>query len=400
MLSQNDHIPETTGEFLGDETLTEALPVCPSEGEHSGLGRDELQANYEALVREKAIFYPVAYRFLRELGRGRQGVVFLGLRQGARGCLTRHAVKMFDPSIYPAAREYWTDMGRIAHQISELQSVHSPNLVGRDIYEEVNGVGYIQMDAVDGMDLRRFLNGQHLQRAIKNSTDEEWARFTDVIFRLDDGRVTIQPGVALNIMRQVLRGIEALHVRGFIHSDVKPGNIMINRSGFAQVVDFGRAVRVDERVRFLLGSPMYMAPETHRREPSSPQSDLFGAGLVAIELLRGGPFIDAHSMSESDVLEHKLKLKDNLHKLLPAHVQQNHELVDMLRRFVEPNPEDRFPSAMAAESDQGLRLVHRQLTHLGKDTQYDRELQLYMSKLVDPATDRIEWSGGPGPSLT
>jgi len=42
----------------------------------------QLIENYAAIVRARAIFYPVAYQFLSELGRGRQGVVFLGLRQG------------------------------------------------------------------------------------------------------------------------------------------------------------------------------------------------------------------------------------------------------------------------------------------------------------------------------
>ena len=65
----------------------------------TGAGSRQLAANYRAILAARAIHYPVAYRFPRELGRGRQGIVFLGLRQGARGCVTRHAIKLFDPSI-------------------------------------------------------------------------------------------------------------------------------------------------------------------------------------------------------------------------------------------------------------------------------------------------------------
>ncbi|HEY8240768.1 MAG TPA: hypothetical protein VIH35_04940, partial [Kiritimatiellia bacterium] len=101
-----------------------------------GRGTAQLVGNYRAIVEARAIYYPVAYRFVRELGRGRQGIVYLGLRQGARGSVTRHAIKIFDPGIYPSAKKYWTDMGRIAAQTTRLQTVKSPNLVTPDIYEE------------------------------------------------------------------------------------------------------------------------------------------------------------------------------------------------------------------------------------------------------------------------
>ena len=65
----------------------------------SGMTLDHLRKNYESITTASAIYYPVAYQFVRELGRGHQGRVFLALRQGARGCITEHAIKLFDPSI-------------------------------------------------------------------------------------------------------------------------------------------------------------------------------------------------------------------------------------------------------------------------------------------------------------
>lgn len=391
MPRRNQYFDTTQVDLTAIETATETQSEGMGFTRSGGLGSRPLQANYESIIRDLGIPYPVAYRFLRELGRGRQGVVFLGLRQGARGCVTRHAIKLFDPSIYPSAKKYWTDMGRIANQVSALHNVHSPNLVGRDIYEESNGIGYLQMDAVDGIDLRCFLDGDHLHRAKQRSTPEEWARFTDTIFRVQDGYIAIQPGVALHILRQMLRGLEVLHKHGFVHSDVKPGNIMIDRLGYVKLVDFGRAVRANEPMSLLLGSPLYMSPETHRRQPSLVQSDLFSVGLVGLEILRGEPFMDPRGLKEADLLDMKLNLSGRLLQILPEHVRQNEELVDLLRRFVEPNPEDRFASAEIAESgNEGLRLVHKQLTQLGKDSQYERELEKYLSKLVDDRTGMIE----------
>lgn len=357
-----------------------------------GKGTAQLVANYRAIVEARAIYYPVAYRFLRELGRGRQGIVYQGLRQGARGSVTRHAIKVFDPGIYPNAKKYWTDMGRIAAQTSRLQQVRSPNLVSPDIYEEYNGIGYLQMEMINGVGLRFLLDGKHLEKARKSCTPAEWARFTDVIFRMNGTKMSIQPGVAIYIMRRVLRGIEQLHQLGFVHCDVKPANIMIDLLGYVRVIDFGRAVTNDEQITFLLGTPMYMAPEMHRREKAMLRSDIYAAGLVLLEMLRGEPLVPlGQQLTENELLARKLKLFDELPSYLPDHVRQNARFVEVMRRFLDPDPSKRFVDAQDAESGkQGLIIVHKQLALAGKDTEYGRELEDYLSRLVHPTTGQIE----------
>lgn len=344
----------------------------------------QLAENFKTIIRARAIYYPVAYQFLRELGRGRQGIVFLGLRQGARGCVTRHAIKLFDPSNYPLPEPYWTDMGRIAVQTSRLQAMQSPNLVARDSYEETYGIGYLQMEAIDGLDLKRFMDGAHLERARLKSTREEWSRFTDVIFQLDGKITRIQPGIAIYIMRMMLRGLEALNAMGFVHCDVKPGNVMIDRLGYVKLVDFGRAVSAGEKSSWLLGTPLYMAPEIHRRQPPLIQSDIFSVGLVCLEMLRGAPVCDP-TMNESELLQFKLKLADNLNGYLPLYVSQNERFVHTLRRLLAADPARRFATASEADSGpDGVLHVHKQLVHMGKDTEYGRELEHYLSKCMEP----------------
>jgi len=372
---------ETT---MVEQNRQETATATDTSGHFPSLTMERLKENYHNLVREQAIYYPVAYRFVRELGRGRQGIVFLGLRQGSRGCITRHAIKLFDPSIYRSPREYWTDMGRIAAQTSILQTIRSPNLVARDVYEETGGIGYVQMEAIMGFDLRFILTGGHLERVRQASSPEEWSRYTDVIFRLGGPRPAIQPGVALYIMRQMLRGLEALHELGFLHCDVKPSNTMIDRLGYVKLIDYGRAIRIGERPLFLLGSPMYMAPEIHRRERFTVQADIYSVGIVGLEMLTGRPLIESGRPSESELLEIKRGLPDRIPQLLPDDVRRNETLVALLRRFVEFTPENRFGSASEAESSSGLRIVHRQLTQLGKDTEYGRELEAYLEKLLPP----------------
>lgn len=356
-----------------------------------GKGMPQLISNYRAIIQARTIYYPVAYRFTKELGRGRQGIVFLGLRQGARGCVTRHAIKVFDPSIYPNAKKYWTDMGRIAAQTSKLQTLKSPNLVAPDIYEEYNGIGYVQMERVDGIGLRYLLDGQHLPRVRSLSSPKEWSTFTDVVFRLTGNRMSIQPGVAIYIMRRVLRALESLHDLGFVHCDVKPSNIMIDRLGYVKLIDYGRANVVNEKLSFLLGTPLFMAPEMHRREPASIQSDIYSVGLVGLEMLRGEPLMSGTRFNESDLLQYKLTLCQRLPEILPEHVRRNNEFVQVLSRFLDPDPRKRFSSAQEAESGPGgLILVHKQLALLGQDTEYGRELEGYLTKLVNPRTGQVE----------
>ncbi len=376
MLNEEQLNKTTMVDLLSQETQTD-----PAAGQAMPEPPDirRLRENYAAIIRDRAIYYPVAYRLEKTLGRGRQGIVFLGLRQGARGCITYHAIKLFDPVIYPNTQKYWNDMGRIADQISRLQAVRSPNLVDRDVYEETNGIGYVQMEAIDGVDLGYFLDGRHLERARPRVSAREWAHFTDVIFRCERGVTSIQPGVALYIMRQTLRGLEVLHDKDFIHSDIKPANIMIDGLGNVKIVDFGRAVRKQEKMSILLGSPLYMAPEIHRRESGSVESDIYSVGLVGLEMLRGTPLVDTSNMSEADLLAYKMRLPEELPRLLPPHVLQNATFVALLRRFIDPDPGRRFHRCADAESgEQGLRVLHKQLTTAGKDAEYGRELETYL----------------------
>lgn len=351
----------------------------------------QLQRNYQAMLDARAIYYPVAYQFLRKLGQGRQGAVFLGLRQGARGCITEHAIKVYDPSIYRSPEEYWTDMGRIASQISRLQRLQSPNIVTRHTYEETYGIGYVQMEAVDGIDLRTFLSRKHLDRAMKQSTAKEMAEFSRLMFRLEGERISVRSGLVLYILRGVLRGLERLHEMNFLHSDVKPANIMFDRLGYVKLIDFGRAVTVGEELSFLLGSPMYMSIETHERRPGGPESDLFSVGLVALEMLRGYPLMEDPNSSEHELLAMKRGILNNLPDLLPPDVLDNADMVEMLRKLLHKEPSNRYANAKDADAGHGgLGSINKRRVRAGQDTEYERVLSDYLAKLVDFTTDRIE----------
>lgn len=347
--------------------------------------------NYGSIINAKGIYYPVAYQFARLLGCGQQGHVFLALRQGARGCITETAVKLYSPALYGSPQEYWTDMGRIAAQISRMQRIQSPNMVSRHSYEETYGIGYVEMEAIDGVDLARLMNRNLLNLAMTRSTPDEWAKFSHTVFRLENNRMRLQPGFVVYLLRGILRGLERLHALGFLHFDLKPGNVMLDRLGSVKVIDFGRALMINENVSFLFGSPLYMAPETHRREAGSPQSDLYSVGLIALELLVGEPIVADRTLNEDGLLAVKLQLVNRLKSILPSYVLVNTDLVEILRKLLAPVAADRYASAREAEiGESGLAVIDKQLIYAGLDTEYARDLSDYLAKLIDPQTQRIE----------
>jgi serine/threonine protein kinase len=167
-----------------------------------------------------------------------------------------------------------------------------------------------------------------------------------------------------------------------VHGDVKPANTMVDRLGYVKLVDFGRAVSIGDPSTWLLGTPVYMAPEIHRRQPPTVQSDLYSTGLVGVEMLRGDRITGSLTM-ESDLLAFKLKLPERLPGLLPPYVSRNERFMRTLQRMLDPDPARRFTSASDADSgSEGLLYVHKQLVHMGKDTEYGRELEHYLARFV------------------
>jgi len=118
-------------------------------------------------------------------------------------------------------------------------------------------------------------------------------------------RGTLAPAVAASITAQVLRGLAAVHARGIIHRDVKPENVLLEDGGsqpLAKLGDFGIARLADgpslTRLTGVIGTPDYLAPELAERSAPTLAADVYGAGIMAYELLCGvPPFSGGHAMA-------------------------------------------------------------------------------------------------------
>ncbi len=390
-LDQNETMPiSESNTVLGTTTFASSTTSSHSPE----MGHSQLIDNFHSIVETQSIYYPVAYRFQQRIGSGQQGVVFHAQRHGSRGCVTEHAVKVFDPGIYPNVEKYWTDMGRIAAQVSRLQATRSPNLVDCDIYEENNGIGFVQMELIRGVTLLQLLDPQVQQTVQSRCSAREWGTLMRIIFNKHKNRLCIQPGVAIYIMRQMLSGLETLHSSNYLHCDIKPSNTMIDPLGYVKIIDFGRANLVNEKSRILLGTPMFMAPEIHDRMPATVQSDLYGVGLVGLFLMTGRPMSTRPDITEPELQELKCKLPKELPSLLPTYVLRNEKFVNILQRLLNPDPSKRYDDARKAESyGEGLAIVHKQLTQLNIDSEYRRDLAYYLEKYQGSAEHPLSSRG-------
>ncbi len=102
--------------------------------------------------------------------------------------------------------------------------------------------------------------------------------------------ISLTQAVALGA--QVLGALEYAHSKGVVHRDVKPSNVMIDRSGIVKLMDFGIA-RAAHEVRHLtqtgaaIGSVFYMSPEQIHGEEVDGRSDVYGTGVLLFEVMTG-----------------------------------------------------------------------------------------------------------------
>ncbi|MGD8956259.1 MAG: serine/threonine-protein kinase [Chromatiaceae bacterium] len=162
-----------------------------------------------------------------------------------------------------------------------------------------------------------------------------------------DGRSRSQ---ALTILRQIAAALGYAHDHGFIHRDIKPGNVLFRDDGTAVLSDFGIAKTVDGSTRvtregWAIGTPEYMSPEQAAGKDLSPSSDLYSLGVVLYETLTGQkPFRGPDALSTA--MQHA---NAPIPHLPSEFVWLQHVLDGLLAK----NPLERFASAdeLIAEID-------------------------------------------------
>jgi serine/threonine protein kinase len=190
-----------------------------------------------------------------------------------------------------------------------------------------NGVFYISMEYVEGVDLRRLLNA----------------------FR--EHHEKIPPKFVYWIISDILRALAFAHSRvapdgqpiGIVHRDISPQNILIARHGEVKVADFGiakgRHRETQTSAGQLKGKFAYMSPEQACGEAIDSRSDLFSLGILFFEMLTGARLFEGDS--DMDVLR---KVQD---AVIPPGWERDvaPEVRAILRKCLKKNPQERFQTA-------------------------------------------------------
>jgi len=185
------------------------------------------------------------------LGRGGMGVVYKARQKSLDRWV---AIKLLAPERVHDER-FAEHFEREAKTLARLSH---PNIVTVFDHGEADGLFYIVMEFVDGVNLRDLLM---------------------------EGKM--EPAQALAIVPEICAALQFAHDHGVVHRDIKPENILIDRDGRVKIADFGIAALVGTD-GYPSGTPPYMAPEQESAGGTiDHRADIYALGVVLYEMLTG-----------------------------------------------------------------------------------------------------------------
>lgn len=341
----------------------------------------ELVTRYHDLLACRKLSWTVHPKLIRQLGQGGQGVVFLSAQRGADGFTLPIALKLFSPERYENTQSYELSMQRIARVASHVAQIQHDNLLSVQDFYDRNFIRVMAMEWVDGYDLRRLLKNDSIEQIRHRVSLNRWEHINRVIVTSGPVQPRLKPGVAVAVVRECLGALASLHRDGIVHGDIKPGNIMLKRTGHAKIIDIGSAFELDDPPVMKTCTPSYAAPEVLGGGEPTPRSDLASLGYVLIELLAGRPIFEK-TASYKALLEAKRWIHQKVTDLLPQEVTCNSLLMNFCRKLIAPDPTARFPNAEVADLVKGgAAAFHRQLIKGDLASEYDNDIRLWLNEI-------------------
>lgn len=307
------------------------------------------------------------YRVVHHLAQGGMGKVLLGRLEGVDGFKRPVVLKIMRPEMR-VSEEGNRLFRREAQILSRMQHPSIPNILDFGVED---GAYVMALEYVHGYPVSRWLDYRH-------SIGKQ-----------------VPLGICLFIVRRVLDALQYAHeflnddgtVGEIVHRDVAADNVLLDRTGYVYLLDFGiasmngRTGRVSSASGVFRGKLGYAAPETLRGEAASPRADQYSAAILLLELLTlETPF-------QSDVIGETVQRM--AHEPPPRPSQFRNDIPEgfeeVLMRALEKDPGERFAS---------VREFSRELRRFQSDD--DDELAEELKRIVErdfdllPATVNVE----------
>lgn len=255
------------------------------------------------------------YRVLERLGSGGMGTVYL--------CEHMHMHRKVAVKVLPTSQaDNPSALGRFYREARAAGVLDHPNLVKAHDIDQDNGLHFLVMDYVDGSSLQ------------------------ELVQRFGPLHVTR----ACHYIHQAAEGLQAAHDAGLIHRDVKPANIMLERTGMIRLLDLGLArfyhdnedlltVKYDEKN--VLGTADYVAPEQALNSHEVDiRADIYSLGATFYFLLTGQPPFAGGKIAQK-LIWHQVRQPRPIREVRP---EVPEEVAAIVARMLAKDPARRFQS--------------------------------------------------------